>query len=276
MIVSPTKLFITFNHLRLKKRMIHDIMLYSQSAINRGTDTMTKRQVKSRERVMDHGEVFTAQREVNAMLDLVKQETERIDSRFLEPACGDGNFLAEILRRKLAVVDARYGKSTADYEKYAVMAVTSIYGVEILQDNVEECRGRLFNIWDEAYTAHCKFECTEECREAVRYILERNVLCGNALTLKKVDSEGEDTDAPIIFSEWTFTGKSSLKRSDYRLDVLMRENVDDMNYQHQLSLFHEVENDPNQWMEDPETHKSIPKPIKEFPPVYYWKVWKEE
>ena len=137
---------------------------------------MTERQVKSKQRVADHGEVFTAQREVNAMLDLVKQETERIDSRFLEPACGDGNFLAEILRRKLEAVEARYKKSAADYEKYAVMAATSIYGVDILQDNVEECRRRLFAIWDEAYAAHCKGECRDEVRDAVRYILERNIL----------------------------------------------------------------------------------------------------
>ena len=162
---------------------------------------MAERQVKSRERVTDHGEVFTAEREVNAMLDLVKQETERIDSRFLEPACGDGNFLAEILRRKLNVVDSRYRKSAPDYEKYAVLAVTSIYGVDLLQDNVDECRERLFAIWNEAYTAHCKQECTEECRDAVRFILSRNILCGNALTLKRVDSSGNDIPALISIKE---------------------------------------------------------------------------
>lgn len=233
---------------------------------------MSERQVKSKERVADHGEVFTAQREVNAMLDLVKQETERIDSRFLEPACGDGNFLAEILRRKLAAVKTRYKKSAADYEKYAVMAVTSIYGVDILQDNVDECRKRLFAIWDEEYTANCKKECRNECREAVRFILERNILCGNALTLKHVDLVGDDTDDPIIFSEWVFTGSSSVKRSDYRLDVLMNENHDANHYQVQLSLFAEDVNGTDNWMIDPETGKSIPKPIREFPPVYYWKV----
>ena len=232
----------------------------------------TERQVKSRERVADHGEVFTAEREVNAMLDLVKQETERIDSRFLEPACGDGNFLAEILRRKLNAVEARYKKSATDYEKYAVLAATSIYGVDILQDNVEECRKRLFGIWDEAYTAHCKNECREEVREAVRYILDRNILCGNALTLKKVNAAGEDTDDPIIFSEWVFTGKSSVKRSDYRLDVLMNENRDESNYQAQLSLFAEEANGMANWMIDPETGKSIPKPVREYSPVYYWKI----
>ena len=233
---------------------------------------MQNQQVKSRQRVTDHGEVFTAQREVNAMLDLVKQETERIDSRFLEPACGDGNFLAEILRRKLEAVKARYRKSAADYEKYAVMAVTSIYGVDILQDNVEECRKRLFEIWNGAYTAECRGECREEVREAVHFILERNVLCGNALTLRKVNVAGEDTEEPIIFSEWVFTGESSVRRSDYRLDVLMNENPDKNQYHSQLSLFAEDANSTANWMIDPETGKSIPKPIAEFPPVYYWKV----
>ena len=108
---------------------------------------MTK-QVKSKQRVADHGEVFTAEREVNAMLDFVKQETERIDSRFLEPACGNGNFLVEILRRKMDVVKKKYKKRALDYEKNAILALTSIYGVDLLQDNVIECRARLFDIWD--------------------------------------------------------------------------------------------------------------------------------
>jgi type I restriction-modification system DNA methylase subunit len=82
-------------------------------------------QVKSKQRVADHGEVLTSEREVNAMLDLVEQETERIDSRFLEPACGTGNFLAEILRRKLRVVEARYAKSQLEYERYGILAVSS-------------------------------------------------------------------------------------------------------------------------------------------------------
>ncbi len=106
------------------------------------------KQVKSKKRVSDHGEVFTSEREVNAMLDLVKQETERIDSRFLEPACGSGNFLVEVLRRKLAVVEAKYKSSQLEFERYAVIAISSIYGVDILKDNVEECRERLFLIID--------------------------------------------------------------------------------------------------------------------------------
>lgn len=183
---------------------------------------MPPKQVKSKQRVADHGEVFTSEREVNAMLDLVKQETERIDSRFLEPACGDGNFLAEILRRKLAVVKKKYKKSPSDYEKYAMLAASSIYGVDILQDNVDACQARLFEIWDQEYTAVCKKEVNQDCRDAVRFILSRNIVCGNALTLKKVDAQGTDLAEPIVFSEWAFVTGFNLQRSDYTLDKLMQ------------------------------------------------------
>ncbi len=105
------------------------------------------KQVKSRQRVADHGEVFTAEREVKAMCDLVLPETQRIDSRFLEPACGDGNFLAEVLSRKLAVVRKKYRRSTIDYEMNSLLAVSSLYGVDILADNVAACRERLYKLW---------------------------------------------------------------------------------------------------------------------------------
>ena len=233
---------------------------------------MSEKQVKSRQRVADHGEVFTAEREVKAMCDLVKQETERIDSRFLEPACGNGNFLSEILSRKLAVVKRMYHKSPLDYERYAVLAATSIYGVDILQDNVIECRDRLFKIWDAEYTANCKREANDECREAVKFILSRNILCGNALSLKKVDTEGKDTEDPIIFSEWSFIFGNTIKRRDFRLDVLMNENPDEENYSMQLSLFADEASNANNWMIDPETGASIPRPIREYPPIDYRKV----
>jgi SAM-dependent methyltransferase len=133
-------------------------------------DVMEK-QVKSKQRVADHGEVLTSKREVNAMLDLVKQETDRIESRFLEPACGTGNFLTEILERKLRVVEARYGRSQLDYERYAVLAVSSIYGIDILQDNVQECRKRLFDIFNQKYTSIFSGRAKDECRNAAKFIL---------------------------------------------------------------------------------------------------------
>lgn len=182
------------------------------------------KQTKSKERVRAHGEVFTAEREVKAMCDLVKDEAERIDSRFLEPACGDGNFLAEILMRKLAVVKRKYGRSYLDYEKNAVLAVSSIYGVDILIDNVLACRARMFAIWDKEYKAVCKKDCNDQTREAVMFILSRNIVCGNALTLKCVDENANDTDEPIIFSEWAFVTGSNLQRSDYTFAELLAQN----------------------------------------------------
>ena len=146
-----------------------------------------KKQVKSKKRVADHGEVFTNEREVNAMLDLVKHETERIDSRFLEPACGNGNFLAEVLRRKLKVVDQRYGNIQMDWERYAVIAVSSIYGVDILEDNAKECRERLYNIFDDFYTSLFKDKCKEECKRSIRLLFDRNILWGDALDFTNKD-----------------------------------------------------------------------------------------
>lgn len=187
---------------------------------------MTK-QVKSKQRVADHGEVFTADREVNAMLDLVKQETERVDSRFLEPACGDGNFVAEILRRKLeaakkrAIPPKKKKPLPMEYEKQSVIAVASIYGVDLLMDNVIACRDRLYEIWNKEYETICKKEVSEDCRNAIKFILSRNIVCGNALSLKVVDDEGNDTEEPIVFSEWAFVMGNKMQRKDYRFDKLL-------------------------------------------------------
>ncbi|HBF44680.1 MAG TPA: restriction endonuclease subunit M, partial [Clostridiales bacterium] len=159
---------------------------------------MEKSQTKSKKRIREHGEVFTNEREVKAMCDLVAQECDRIDSRFLEPACGNGNFLAEILSRKIATVKRLYKSNPYDYERYSVLAITSIYGVDILSDNVEECRERLFKLWDKEYKNVCKKATNDETRQAVKYILSKNVLCGNALTLMQVDENQQDLDLPII------------------------------------------------------------------------------
>ena len=185
-------------------------------------------QIKSKERVSLHGEVFTAEREVNAMLDLVASECLRPDSRFLEPACGDGNFLSVILRRKLSELRRKYKKSPRDYEKLSIVAIGSLYGVDIMNDNVLACRERLFRIWDEEYTAHCRGEASDEAREAARFIIGRNIINGNALTLMCVDAEGNDTRAPIVFSEWTLIGGTQMQRSDYTMaDLLIHRDKED-------------------------------------------------
>ena len=228
-------------------------------------------QVKSRARVQNHGEVFTDEREVNAMLDMVKQETERIDSRFLEPACGDGNFLAEVLKRKLDVVRSRYRRSLFEYERYAFVAVGSIYGVDILADNTQECRDRLFGIVENDYLPICKKKPTAGFLEAIRFVIGRNILCGNALSLKTVDSSGADTDEPIIFSEWSLVG-DKVKRRDYRLDELLEGSADNV----QPSLFGLSGTPTSEWELDEETGAMIPKPIREYPLVALYEVGQHE
>ena len=172
-------------------------------------------QVKSKKRVAEHGEVFTNEREVNAMLDLVKQETERIDSRFLEPACGNGNFLIEILRRKLEVVKSRYKKSQWEYERNALIAVMSCYGVDIMPDNVEECKTRLFNLFCDYYKQLFKKQIKQDYLEIVKFVFDKNILCGNALSMK------DNTDNPIVFAEWSFVKGSMVQRRDFMYEQMV-------------------------------------------------------
>lgn len=242
---------------------------------------MNETQIKSRERIADHGEVFTADREVNAMLDLVKDETERIDSTFLEPACGEGAFLIKILERKLAIVKAKYGKNPADYEKYAILALTSLYGIDIMADNAQNCRDRLFMRWNEEYTSICKDTASGKVRDAARFILSKNILVGNALSLKIVDDMQKDTDQPIIFAEWSLVTGTKMKRRDFRLDVILKAEEDFELLKSRkkeaisYSLFDDDGADTNYYEYydiDPATHEIIPKPLKEYPLSDYWEV----
>jgi hypothetical protein len=185
---------------------------------------MANQQVKSKDRVLDYGEVFTDEREVNAMCDLVKNECLRIDSRFLEPACGDGNFLAEILSRKLEIVTKRYRKSPYDFERNSLLAVGSIYGVDIMFDNVKECRERLLSLWEKYYKkAVKKADYSTEIVDSISYILSKNIVCGNALTYHCVDENAEDTEQPIVFSQWAFATGPMIKREDYIFEDLLNQ-----------------------------------------------------
>lgn len=216
---------------------------------------MSVNQVVSKKRVSDHGEVYTHPREVNAMLDLVKQETERIDSTFLEPACGTGNFLVEILSRKLTVVKVRYAKSQLEYERYAVLAISSIYGVDILADNVAACQQRLLEIFNRQYTALYKAHCKVACVNAVQFILSRNILHGDALTLKTVGNEVAPAK-PIVFSEWSAVNGSQIKRRDF----VYADLVDRASHR-EMPLFSDL---------DEEAY--IPEPIKDYPLSHFFEV----
>jgi len=171
--------------------------------------------VKSKQRVADHGEVFTAAWMVEAMLDLVKDETERIDSRFLEPACGDGNFLVQILGRKLAAVELKYGQSDFERRHYALLALMCLYGIELLTDNIAECRATLLAIFAE----YLNVAPSDDLYRAAFYVLSQNLVHGDAL---KMRAHG---NLPITFAEWGYLGKGRFQRRDFRYDSLTQSSA---------------------------------------------------
>jgi hypothetical protein len=166
--------------------------------------------VRSKQRVADHGEVFTPAWMVEAMLDLVKGETERIDSRFLEPACGSGNFLVPVLRRKLAAVELKYGKSDFEKKHYALFALMCTYGIELLENNILECRGNMLEIFAE----YLNLDPSDDFYLAASYVLLQNLIHGDAKAMRTTQNE------PITFAEWGYLGKGKFQRRDFRLDVL--------------------------------------------------------
>lgn len=206
------------------------------------------KQIKSRDRVTEHGEVFTSEREVNSMLDLVYNETQNIESRFLEPACGDGNFLIKILERKLSVVERKYKKSQSDFEKWSFIAISSLYGIDLLEDNIIDCRNKLYNNFKDAYERLYKKKIKYDVLHAIKYVLDHNILIGDALTMKV------DDDNYIVFPEWSFVKGNSIRRRDYIYKELIREK----NSKEIIS----VENQT----------AFIPEPIKEYPLINYLKV----
>lgn len=166
--------------------------------------------IRSKQRIADHGEVFTPEWLVEAMLDLVKDETERIDSRFLEPACGSGNFLVRILQRKLAAVELKFGKSDFEMRHYALLALMCTYGIELLADNIAECRANMLEILAD----YLNVEEPDDLYRAARYVLSLNLIHGDALTMR---TRG---DQPISFAEWGYLGRGRFQRRDFRFDIL--------------------------------------------------------
>jgi N-6 DNA Methylase len=166
--------------------------------------------IKSKQRVADHGEVFTPAWMVEAMLDLVKDETERIDSRFLEPACGSGNFLVKIVQRKLAAVELKYSKSDFERRHYALLGLMCIYGVELLADNIAECRAKVLEI----FADYLNLDEPDDCYRAASYVISQNLTHGDALTMRTQD------DQAITFAEWGYLGKGRFQRRDFRFDSL--------------------------------------------------------
>jgi len=166
--------------------------------------------VRSKKRVADHGEVFTPAWLVDNMLDLMKGETERIDSRFLEPACGSGNFLVQVLIRRLAAVERRYGKSPFDKRHYALLGLMCIYGIELLEDNIAECREEMLI----PFTEYLELNESDDLYRAASYVLDVNIVRADALTMKT------RSGGPITFAEWSYLGRGRYQRRDFRFESM--------------------------------------------------------
>jgi hypothetical protein len=204
-----------------------------------------KNYVKSKQRVVDHGEVFTPDWMVEAMLDLVKDETDRIDSRFLEPACGSGNFMVQILRRKLAAVELKYGKSNFERQHHALLALMCIYGVELLEDNIIECRANML----EVLASYLSLDESDDLYQAALHVLSHNIIRGDALTMRAQDGQ------PITFAEWGYLTKGKYQRRDFRFDVLTGSSAfsaDDSLFAHlgKHDIFSPVKNYPPMTMRE--------------------------
>ena len=232
-------------------------------------ETQIEQQVKSKERIKDFGEVFTNPREVNAMLDLVKDESYKVDSRFLEPACGNGNFLVEILRRKLETAYKEvYKVDQENIEKQVFIAVGSIYGIDIQKDNCEESIERMYEIILDKYAEVYLDSQDEEFLKAIKFVLELNIIHGNGL-----DGKQELTGKPILFSEWIFKEESyEVIRRDFSMNEM---------------IAHEKIIAENEKKKNPESQslfsldigaikapKEELKPQKEFDPIYFKNVYK--
>jgi hypothetical protein len=197
--------------------------------------------IKSKRRVADHGEVFTPRWLVEKMLDLVKGESERIDSRFLEPACGSGNFLVPVLQRKLAAVEVKFGKSEFERRHYALLAIMCTYGIELLADNIAECRANMF----EVFADYLNLAETDELYLAAAYVLSQNLVHGDALTMLAYDGR------PITFAEWGYLGKGKFQRRDFRFEALAQMS----SFSREGSLWAHLGN------------HEVFKPIKAYPPM---------
>jgi len=209
---------------------------------------------ENRRRVKEFGEVFTSNKEITDMLDLIEHETFRIESRFLEPACGNGNFLIEVLRRKLNTITTRYSKSQLEFERYSIIAVSSLYGIDIQHQNVIDCRDRLNNFFTKLYSKFFKSKINHSLIKSIKYIIGKNILLGDALSFKT----DKENDKPIIFSEWTSVSGGIIKRRDFTFQKLIGN----------------IPENKEKFVSDLGRETFIPQPIKEYPLTHIFELWK--
>lgn len=201
-------------------------------SIEKNKSELDEELIKSKDRVSSHGEVFTPKWLVENMLDLVRDESFRIDSRILEPACGSGNFLVPLLQRKLTTVHEKYGKNEFEKRHYALFALMCIYGIELLEDNVIECRRNLISVFDDYFG----LKLTEDLHKAAAYVISQNIILGDALTMKEPNFGGQGHPEALVFPEWGYLGKGKFQRRDFRFDALTQMSA----FSEQGTLFAEM------------------------------------
>jgi hypothetical protein len=204
-------------------------------------------QIKDKSRVSNFGEVLTSKREVLDMLNLVSTEILRLDSRFLEPACGDGNFLIEVLNYKLKILEKNYSKNQYEFEKFSVKIFTTIYGIDILEDNIISARERLFNQYFDLYNKKFKSSINKKCVECIKYILELNLVHADALSFREIKN-----NKFIVFSEWSFVN-DRIKRRDFEF-----KNLIDYSPFEKGTLFSDLGEEV-----------IIPSPVKDYPLIHF-------
>ena len=208
--------------------------------------------IKSKNRVQNYGEVFTSKKEVENMIELLKTELVRPESRFLEPACGDGNFLVEILEKKISFIRKNYKKNQLDYERYSILSLSSLYGIDLLKENIDKSKENLKKIILDNYEK-LFVNLKEDYKKTVNYILNKNLLLGDALSLKI----SKKNKKPIIFSEWAFVDTMKLKRRDFTFKHLIDARPFDG-----FNLFSDLGDEA-----------IIPEPYKEYDSIYFLKVY---
>jgi hypothetical protein len=217
-----------------------------------------ERLIKSARRVKEHGEVFTPQHIVKLMLDQeeLKPDLNSLTATFLEPAAGEGAFLTEILRRKLRLA-RKLGNNFTEYEENALLALSSLYGIELLEDNVELLAMNMLSVFYQDYLQVVNQAGGREnahVLESAKIIISANMAQGDALTQTTKDG------SPIVFSEWQLLspkrGIRKVQRTEYTLVAIMSGGtpVDDVGKSHgseQLDLFGPEETLGQQLAEQP-------------------------
>lgn len=194
--------------------------------------------------------VYTSDALVSNMLSCVQDEIERIDARVLEPACGNGNFLDAILKKKLNSVVKKYSHSRIDFEFYILRSLMSLYGVEIDDDTVKVCQRRLVYTTKDFYCQEYDDQKWKNLLPIIEYVVGTNILCGDALSLTN-PNDGK----PIVFAEWSFLGAYRVKRRDFV-------------YEHLINLA----NDAERVVSDRNIEGFIPKPTRDYPIVKIYNI----